>query len=255
MNTRSDRMGAILRALCISCFVLFVTMAPALARASGGNLDQGANGELTTDLSQIQNPVDWVNGDLNAGNSHYIEGHSVPYRLILTGLSLGPHIVHIEWDIRDQGKAALDYITQFERLEPHTQFIPSHPAETVDPTVGLTGIGPPSTRDIDAPDSTGTTVDTQPTASFNLLPANKRVMTIYNGNITDMHYVTQGSLTALHSSTSLEIKFDAVDDTVVLAWGGHIANNADWDGGAHPGGSPYHTRFLDLVGARGNQDR
>ncbi|PYM03414.1 MAG: hypothetical protein DMD82_16965, partial [Candidatus Rokuibacteriota bacterium] len=78
---------------------------------ASGNLDQGANGRITADLLSIKDPVAWQNGDLNANNSHMIEGFSVPYRLVLTGLTPGSnHAVHIEWDIRQGGLAAIDYI-------------------------------------------------------------------------------------------------------------------------------------------------
>src|SRR5207244_10044180 len=107
----------------------------------------------------------------------------------------------------------------------HTQFVPSHPAETVNPLAGLSGtFGAPNTTPIPAPSSTGSTVAGQPTASFNLLPANKRVMTIYNGTFPGpgaLAYVSEGSLTDNGSSTSLEINFTATDPTVVLAWGAH----------------------------------
>src|SRR2546428_14073032 len=80
-------------------------------------------------------------------------------------------------------------------------------------------------------------------------------MPIYSGTSGTVSYFSEGSLSASNSSTSLEINFTANAATVVLAWGGHLATNADWLGGAHPGGSPYHMRFLDLDRSGGNQDR
>src|SRR5262249_37947582 len=90
------------------------------------------------------------------------------------------------------------------------------------------------------------------------LPASERVMTIYNGSFPAMNalvYANEDSLSGASAKTRITINFTASASTVVLAWGGHIASNVDWLGGAHPGGSPYHTRFIDLDGKGGNQDR
>ena len=45
-----------------------------------------------------------------------------------------------------------------ERFDPHTQFVPSHPAETVNPLAGLSGtFSAPLTTPIPAPSSSGST--------------------------------------------------------------------------------------------------
>ncbi|MCI0692975.1 SprB repeat-containing protein, partial [candidate division KSB1 bacterium] len=232
------------------CFCLLV--GGAWAQQPAGDLDQGKN----ETPAAFVDPVQWVNGNLNDNQAHYLEGMSIPYRLVLTNLSIGSHTVNIEWDTRDQSKAAIDYITHFQRLEPHSQFLPAHSAEIVDPLLGL-GLGSPplSTFPIPTPSTNGTLVAGQPATSFNALPAGERVMTIYNGTITSMPYANEDPLGGMSAKTRLTINFTASASTVVLAWGGHIASNEDWDGGAHPGGSPYHTRFIDLDGKGGNQDR
>lgn len=112
-------------------------MAP-FAKAAG-NLDQARNGSATSSIS----PIDWVNGNAGASNSHYREGYSIPYRLILTNLAPGPHNVQIEWDIRNNGKNAIDYITHFDRLNnPNHQIVFTHPAEVIDPTGAAAGATP-----------------------------------------------------------------------------------------------------------------
>jgi len=52
--------------------------------------------------------VEWVNGNVNASKAHYVEGYSVAYRAVITGLTNGPHNFKIEWDIRKSGKAGID---------------------------------------------------------------------------------------------------------------------------------------------------
>lgn len=49
------------------------------------DLDQGKNGSASSPL----NPVQWVNGNLNASQSHFVEGYSIPYRVTITGLVAG----------------------------------------------------------------------------------------------------------------------------------------------------------------------
>src|SRR5712664_3622912 len=83
------------------------------------NLDQGQNG--TPDANAIS-PEAWINGNVNASKAHYVEGYSVSYRMVITGIANGPHELQIGWDIRKSGKSGLDYITDFNRLLPHNQF-------------------------------------------------------------------------------------------------------------------------------------
>lgn len=218
-------------------------------------------------MSTPLTPVDWINGNLNMNQAHFLEGYSVPYRAILTDLVIGnTYTLVIGFDIRDGNKHALDYITHFQRLEPHGPF--SHGAETVDPLLNITGF-PPSyftTTDVEpipAPSSAGSPVAGQPTTSFNALPAGERVMTGYNANLLSVTYASQGVLTDAHAETIVNITFTALKETAVLAWGGHIASELDWGDGNSASeieGSPYHMRLKNWiingeVVSIGNQDR
>lgn len=86
--------------------------------------------------------------------------------------------------------------------------------------------------------------------------------------VGDAVYVTTGDVTgnARQSVTVMYAYAGAPGGDAVLAWGGHIATNADWDDQANPTGSPYHMRMIDLAGftpdgseikvtGTGNQDR
>src|SRR4030095_8656429 len=148
----------------------FSQMAPMAKQA--GNLDQARNGSATSPTS----PVDWVNGNAGASNSHYREGYSIPYRLVLTNLSNGAHVVDSEWDIRHSSKNALDYITHYNRLNnPNHQSVFGHPAETINPTAGIVGLvlGAPFAIPPPPVSTTSGTVGglAQPTTSFNNLSA------------------------------------------------------------------------------------
>src|SRR5207249_7471365 len=104
-----------------------------------------------------------------------------------------------------------------------------HAAETIDPTIGITGLGSPTTAPIPAPGQ-NVSVDPdqggpapavlQPVTSFNRLPAAERVITIYNGTISTLSYVSghEGDPTATDASTQLVITFTSSNSTGVIAW-------------------------------------
>ncbi|MEV4887090.1 hypothetical protein MRBLMN1_005669 [Chitinophaga ginsengisegetis] len=249
--------------------LILLIMAGFRGMAQSANLDQGANGKSTAPTS----PVDWINGNLNSNQAHFLEGYSVPYRAILTNLVVNKtYTLVVGLDIMNGGKHALDYITQFQRLEPHGVFL--HTTETVNPILNITGF-PVSyftstdVEPIPAPSSAGSPVSGQPAASFNALPAAERVMTGYNADLTSVVYASEGSLTASQSETVINITFKALKETVVLAWGGHIASIIDWgkdpvtgetNSASSINGSPYHMRLKNWiidgnVVSIGNQDR
>ena len=154
--------------LCGSALAQTLPLSPTGASA---NIDQARNGTASAPTS----PVHFQNGNAGAQNSHYLEGLSIPYRVRLDGLTPGTHTVVIGWDVRQGGKNALDYVTSPNRLEPHAQFLPPHPAEVVDPLEGLTGTYSTATHfAIPAPVAV---LSGQPLASFNALPAVERHIT------------------------------------------------------------------------------
>src|SRR5882762_6604602 len=146
-----------------SFIVVSILVGGIIPQAFGGaaNIDQGANGTPALPTS----PVEWVNGNVNASKAHYVEGYSVAYRAVITGVSTGAHNLKIEWDIRKSGKAGLDYITHYNRLQPHNQFGSHITAESIDPLVDQSNILNTNTFPIPAPSSAGSIVPGQPTTS------------------------------------------------------------------------------------------
>ena len=229
------------------------------------NLDQGTNGGVG---KPPVSPVKWQNGNANENNSHFTEGDSIPYHMVLENLTLGSHTVEIEWDIRHSGANAIDFITSFGRI-----------SETVNPLLTTQGNPLPggpfvaNTFAIPTPPVSGTVSGSpasptvgglvQPTTRFNSLPAAEKLFTIYNGTGATLTYINNaqgvlGDLTANQSATRMSITFTATSPTVVFAWGGHIGRRLDWGVGNSAGGvngSPYHTRLISLDGSGGNQDR
>lgn len=224
-----------MRALSILIFT------PVLTIGQSGNLDQIRNGPASNPsmnfYTTFSNPK-WVNGNAGPSNAHYLEGMSIAYRSLITGAISGQSYEYvIEYDTRHSGRMAIDYLTHYQRLEPHGSF--GHDAEVINPRIFKSGnteylLGTVSTNTFPIPapfQAAGNTpVAGMPQNSFNALPAGERTMTIYNGIITSITYDLQQSLTiaATKSSTRVRIRFTAEKDSVVLAWGGHIASRLDW---------------------------
>ncbi len=111
-------LGSAQIALIAAAFLGGSTVTPVVAANASANLDQCANDPAPSPNTDgcSTSASDWVNGNLGASKSVYLEGDSVPYRLTMSGLSTtGSHTVTIEWDTTQSGKHALDYLTTFNR--------------------------------------------------------------------------------------------------------------------------------------------
>lgn len=214
---------------------------------SAADLCQCRNGPA--DAPEPCTGTNWVNGNLNGSQAHYLEGESVPYRLAMTGLAVGPaHTVTIEYDTSESGKHAIDYLTSFDRTETDASpcdgtpncdpLIHEHFEIPIDVNVTMGHDGLPGTAD-----------------DITQIPG---AFTIFNGTILSVSNYTMFGTFAGKSQVKVTITFTNTDPNVVLAWGGHISTRADWgvDNSAIAiSGSPYHMRLIDLDGSGGNQDR
>jgi len=244
---------------------------------ASANLDQARNGAADDPVS----PVDWVNGNAGASNAHYIEGFSIPYRIVMRNLPTTSQIVAaggadgkvhmiLEYDIRNSNKHAVDYLTGYQRLEPHTQFTnidPTHLAEEVnplyDPSTGFlifNGTTPtPSMFPIPEPPTPGSDPTAMPRPSFNHLPPSERMLVLWGGQITNISYGPAGDLTAKNAPQLIYISFIPTGGTALLSFGGHIASRLDWgpnESASGISGSPYHMHLVDWnLNNLGNQDR
>src|SRR5947207_15149862 len=113
--------------LCVASLGVHRTQA-----APSANLDQTRNGKFDAP----ENPVGIdVNGNAGFQNSHYLEGHAIPYRCVMSDLPANTQItIRLGFDIKHSGRNAIDYLTGFQLLDPHHQF--GHPPEEVHPTDG-----------------------------------------------------------------------------------------------------------------------
>ncbi len=210
--------------------------------AASANLDQCRNGSI--DDPKDCSADNWVNGNLNGSQAHYLEGDSVPYRIVFSGLDTAiEHNVTIQWDTTEGGKHAIDYLTTVDRTE-----------VAADPCYGIANCSKTAFSELAIPPDPNVIAG----LSGNDISQVGGEFRLYGGTL-----LTTSEYTLLHdytttSHTSITIKFTTTVPNPVLAWGGHIATRADWGVGNSAvaiSGSPFHMRLLDLDGSGGNQDR
>ncbi|QCK15546.1 T9SS type A sorting domain-containing protein [Mangrovivirga cuniculi] len=236
------------------------------------------------DLDQIRNgafdaPVDtaaWVNGNAGAENAHFAEGMSIAYRVKMINMPAGETVtLTLGYDVIESGTYAIDYLTDYDRLEPHLlAFL--HDREEIDPTKDFVEFDlwpldevPDDLHPIPMPP--GSNLDPLVAIqqnSFNIVSgAGAANMAIWNGDITNITYPNQANLNGPTSEQQISITFTVGNnpsENVVISFGGHIASRLDWGydengvpksaGGIN--GSPYHMRLKDwTLNNLGNQDR
>src|SRR5262245_15446605 len=117
------------------------------------DIDQCANGPLATPIhcDTASGNSGYTRGNLNESKWHYVEGQSIPIRVVGTNLIVGKtYHPTLGYDFTKAGKFAVDYLTTYDRTE----------SVSNNPCVGVTGCaGPPTTFAIP--------VDPQVTNGFN----------------------------------------------------------------------------------------
>jgi hypothetical protein len=252
-----------LRKLVSSCsgsgkvlLTLLLSLASTSIFAQGGapnaaNVEQGANGSL-----DAPHAVTFQNGNLHGGNSHFLEGHSIPYRLVMSNLTIGNvYVITVAMDALEGGWVAIDYVTGYNNLTPHN-FIPHNTPEFINPLVGTTFTDatfgnvisqvPLPTPSYSAPATSG---------SWTTLAAAKKLITLYGGTVSNpavnvwypantFNPANIGTNTT--TPVKLSIRFTASATTALLAWGGHIATQDDYGenktAATQIQGAPYHMR-------------
>lgn len=199
----------------------------------------------------------WVTGNLNAQNSLYGEGDFVPFRTLLTGLTAGTdYTLRIGYDAVESGLHAYDYLGSFDASRaPGQQVVP---CDGVAGTAGAhacgTGSapGPPSTLKV-------------PSDAKTQLPSGSQapgVFSAWGGQLTGASYVSPTPIDVNTTGTverQIDLTFTAEGNTVVVAWGGHVASNLVWGRGetflGSASGASFHMRLKSINGAStGNQD-
>jgi hypothetical protein len=214
---------------------------------ASADIDQCANGGVGDPPESCNDtyPANWVNGNLGASKSHFLEGESIPYRIKMDGLTPGSvgNTVIISYDVTKSSKHAIDYLTSFDRT-----------VVDADPCTGIAGCGSETTFPIPA----------DPAIPFAQVPG---VFSMFGGTITGATYGFDPGADDCPAGTPdyvgddtrcITLTFTATTANPVVAWGGHIAARADWgvnNSAVAITGSPYHTALVALNGSGGNQDR
>lgn len=222
------------------------------------SLEQCRNGgaDAPNDCLQLGGGTGWQNGNSGASTAHFVEGHSIPYRTIITDGPQGSNTVTLGYDIKHSGANAIDFLTHFDRLLPHGAFDHGGP-ELVDPTDGVNGLGS-DVAECAIPLPTNLAGTDAATSFAAIVAAGDHLFTVYGADSCSVVEVTPGDLGAAQSEARVDVTFNATSSTIVMAWGGHIAKSSDWDGNgaAEVSGSPYHMRLKAwTAGNVGNQDR
>ncbi|HEX6127225.1 MAG TPA: carboxypeptidase-like regulatory domain-containing protein [Pyrinomonadaceae bacterium] len=220
--------------------------------AIGVDIEQCANGPFSAPINcNISTANDgYTRGNLIASKSHYLEGDSVPIRIVATDLVIGQsYTVTIGYDYTKGGKYATDYLTDYDRTE----------SVNNDPCVGVTGCTLASETTFSIP------IDSQVTAGFDgMLGTADDIVQIpgsfscFGCTITGVSGYTLTGSTAGDSSKAITITFTANATNVVIAYGSHISTRTDWginNSAISISGSPYHNFIVDFPGAnQGNRD-
>gem|GEM_PF-5663406 len=212
--------------------VTFTDAPVATTKNPSSKPSQGANGRADSP----QDPMTWINGNVNEQKAHYVEGYSIPYRAVMEDLDTTKAYTYVfSYRTMVSGKHAIDFITGYDNInDPTHQSQFGHAPEGIDPLAG-TGLSlAPSHFSIPNPGAPGS----QLAAIFNAYPGGKQ-MTLFGGIIS--------SITYSHTSewTKVSVGFTPTSSTAVLAWGGHVSSQTDWGYGNSAisiNGSNYHTR-------------
>jgi hypothetical protein len=183
---------------------LLITPAGVFA-AESADLDQCANDPAPSSPANgcATDASDWVNGNLNASKSVFLEGDSIPYRMKFGDLTPGTSsTVTIEWDTTKAGKHAIDYIDDWNES-----------VLNADPCLGVSGCsGSPNLFAIPAdPQVTGAGV-TPNAGSF----------AMWGGTVTgaSAYFYSGGAGFSGDKQAGITVTFTPDVANPVLAWGG-----------------------------------
>lgn len=103
------RMKSLLAGICLT-----IGIVPSFAHDSpDADIWQAKNGKVESPSS----PVAWTTGNATSANTHCLEGHSIPYRVVNTGVSKSPHDLKIKADINLGPRSVMNYKAHCKHLQ------------------------------------------------------------------------------------------------------------------------------------------
>jgi len=226
--------------------VSFLILMPAFCFSQGVDFQQLSNGPSDAPYSQPY----WDNGVLESNHAHYREDWSIPMRAVLSKMPIGEEVsITISLCIKFHGVYGLDYFTG-DNMGDHS-FL-GHDAEAIDHLYGLTETySDTDYHEIPSPEVRNSPLAGIPETRYDMLDADKKLMTIYNGDITNIQYVDVPDLgKGKNAYLKLKVTFKVLRPNVVIAFGAHVATRRDWgyvDGESRTGtdfkGIPYRANI------------
>ncbi|MDH3530242.1 MAG: carboxypeptidase-like regulatory domain-containing protein [Acidobacteriota bacterium] len=227
------------------------------------SMNQCGNDPTSTNCDG-SSPAGWTGGLVGNANSNYLVGDSISYRAVMSDLNpAATYSFTIKYDTTKSGKNAIDYLTSYNRTV--TGSNPCRDSGTANPTAFCSG-APDDTETIPLDDVVTRGRDLTLGTPDDITKA-PGVFSLWGGVITGVSGYTytdsSGTFPNGTSVTRITVTFDPSGTSAVLAWGGHIATDANWgtgNGAQNLPGSPYHTsngglvNNLDLTSVTGSQD-
>jgi hypothetical protein len=199
------------------------------------DIEQCANGPLAAPIpcNTAGANQGYGRGNLVPSKSHYLEGDSVPIRIVMRGITTGvSYTITVGYDFTKGGLYATDYLTSFDR----TEMRPGN-----NPCVGEV-CGPEDLYPIPN--------DPQVLAGFDKISGTgddidqiEGSISCFGCDITAVSVPTFVANTSGDSSKFVTITFTANQSDIVIAYGSHISTRSDWGQGHSAifiSGSPYH---------------
>jgi len=80
--------------------------------APSADIDDCQNGNpISPTACDASHSTDWTNGNITGSKGTYFEGDSIPFRAVITDVTVASHTYEFNWDTTKGGKHAFDYLT------------------------------------------------------------------------------------------------------------------------------------------------
>ncbi len=253
------RLVVALSATTVVLVIAAVSGAAPGTEASVTTFDQCANGGPPSTSTGC--PENWINGILNANNSHYAEDDVTPQRVILELPKNSPatgRTVEITYLTRKGGVHAYDSLATWNHTQTSADRCANLPAADCVPGSASTLPVPSDPTVVADNDGSGSATSGHQLAG--------QVFTLYGGTLTGASSYTHDDASGTsdsfaHITLTYSVPSTADGAKVMLLFGGHIAPGLGprgWGAGVGAGsisGGPYHVRITGADGASvGNRD-
>ncbi len=218
----------------------------------------------------------WVTGNANGNKSHCQEGDYISYRAVLSGIPTGMlHTLVFHYDTVSSKAHAIDYLGGYDATEtaataPTTYQGAVVHADNASPCADLVAAGtfpwactPAAPQgawrfpaaSFSGPNGANGCSGSKGTFGGVQEPGAIELFGPAGSEVTGLNYLSQDVLSGQGTcTTTVQVTFTvpqeiSASQSVVLAWGGHIAAAGDWGAGASASsinGSPYHM-ILDTL--------